>query len=95
MPGILALLDSHDPDAVLTLEYWAQAAHEVPYETDAYWDHLLLDRSRVEPVLKRIQRELGRERPELGTTDEEGMRDEVYAMREFPLYVRNTLDDLG
>jgi sugar phosphate isomerase/epimerase len=94
LPGVLAVLDEHDPDAVLTLEFWAQAAHEVPYETEEYWRHLLTDRQDAHPMLERIQRDLKRGRPEPGTTDEEGLREERHAMQEFPNYVRRTLDAL-
>jgi sugar phosphate isomerase/epimerase len=94
MEGILSVLDEHDPDAVLTLEFWAQAAHEVPYETDEYWAHLLIERSQGEPTLRLIQEDLSRDRPELGTTDEEGLEDEKYAMRQFPQYVRRTLAEM-
>lgn len=94
MAAILEVVRRQEPEATVILEFWAQAAHEVAYETREYWNHLLAGRREALPVLERIKVDLGRDRPELGTTDEEGLEEEVHAMRDFPRFVEETLQEL-
>jgi hypothetical protein len=75
----------------LILEYWAQAAHAVPFKTDAYWEHLLRSREEAAHVLELIQEDIARGRPSLGSGDENGLKDEIRAMKAMPGYVRSVL----
>ncbi len=86
--GILSVLKEQDREIALNLEYWAQAAHEVPYNTQAYWDHLLISREEAAPMLERFQADLAKGRPELSTDDQEGLEDEIRVMESVPPYLR-------
>lgn len=93
VPGILGLIRRQDRNVPLNLEYWAQAAHGVPYESEAYWEHLLIPRWDAQPVLDHIKAGLENDRPALSEGDEAGLQDEVRAMRSMPIYVRSVLGE--
>lgn len=94
IPGILSVLNDQDRETALNLEYWAQAAHEVPYETEAYWDHLLLSREEAAPMRECFEQDLAKGRPELSSDDHEGLEDEIRVMKSVPGYVRELWDEL-
>ncbi len=94
IPGILSVLKDQDREVALNLEYWAQAAHEVPYDTEEYWDHLLLTRKEAAPMVERFEEDLLTTRMDVSDDDRAGLKDEVRVMKSVPGYVQKLWDEL-